>query len=150
MAFFDKLKFWKSKDAGPFGGPDLGMDLGFGADPGGFGGPGDLNAGLPDFGAPGGQGAPGFGNNQAAPDFGFANPTSTRHEEIPAQVRNAPNFGGNNAPYQPQQASASEEQEIKMIYSKLDAIRAMLDTIDMRIKNIERIEETKERERTRW
>lgn len=149
MGVFDKLKFWKKKepDFNLAAGPDLGMDL---------------NAPMPgldaDFGlgTTGGFGAPNaFEPQQQRPDFGFAKPADMQREEIPADVRNAPAFGGAFAPqpqFQPMQAQQTQtsQQEAQMLSSKLDTVRAMLDSIDQRLKNIERMEEKQERERGRW
>ncbi len=140
MAFFDKLMFWKKKE------PDFSLDagMGFGADmdvPG-------LNLGLPGGSNPAGFEMPG----EQKPDFGFAKPADMQRDEIPAEVRNAPAFGGafNPQPQQQQQAQGQSSHETQVIYSKLDSIKSALETIDLRLKNIEKIEETKEKERARW
>lgn len=155
MTLLDKLMFWKKK--GPEAGFDFGAppDLGMGMDNTGLGmGSGlDFPPNAPNLGAPGLSPSP-FEMPAEKPDFGFARPANLNRDEIPFEARNAPAFGGAFAPQQPAQMQQGQQtastHEMQVIYAKLDAIRAMLDTIDQRIKTIERIEETKERDRTRW
>ncbi len=160
MALLDKLMFWKKKDDAPgfdFGAaPNLGMgtdNMGLGMDNNLGMGPGlDFPPNAPNLGAPGLSPSP-FEMPAEKPDFGFARPANLNRDEVPPEARNAPAFGGAFAPQsaqQAQQGQTASTHEMQVIYAKLDAIRAMLDTIDQRIKTIERIEETKERDRSRW
>ncbi|MDP2750549.1 MAG: hypothetical protein Q8O89_06985 [Nanoarchaeota archaeon] len=153
MSFVDKLMFWKKKE------PDLdmnfGQDLGLGnMDMGG-------GAGTPNMGIPG-MNDPGFVMDENKPEFGFAKPADLQGE-MPPEVANAPNFGGAFGQPRPQPmpigsqpqvvqsyGQPMQQQDPQVVSAKLDSIKYALDAIDQRLKNMERLQESKERERGRW
>ena len=137
MAFFSKLAFWKKKD--DFG--DLGKDLGLDKDIGmgmGEGPSPDLGMGLeqsqpqqpyqryPSFQQPqqGFQSAPSF---QAQPAF----------QQPPAQ----PSYSSND--------SYIAAKNLEVISSKLDALRASIESINQRLANIEAIARGEQQEQRR-
>jgi|SRR3989344_1307050 len=121
MAFFDKLAFWKKKDDLGDLGKDLGMDkdLGLGMDTGPSP---DLGMGLEPQQQQPFQKYPSFQqNNFSQPGF---------------QVQ--PAF---QAPQQPsyQGDSYIASKNLEVISSKLDALRATMESINQRLANIEAI-----------
>ena len=120
MAFFSKLAFWKKKDDLDSLGKDMGLDKDLGLD---LGGPSpDLGMGIeptqqqpyqkyPSFQQPSFQSQPSF---QPQPAF-----------------QQQPSFGGNEG------YIASKNLEV--ISSKLDALRATMESINQRLANIEAI-----------
>ena len=129
MGFFSKLAFWKKKD--DFG--DLGKDLGM-----------DLNQGpSPDLGM-------GLEPNQQFPQ---QQPYQKYPSFQPSQNFQAPAF--QQSPYpQPSQSSDNyiASKNLEVISSKLDALRASLESISQRLANIEAIargeqEDTRSRRR---
>lgn len=115
MSFFSKLAFWKKDD-------------------------GFENMGLGDKG---------MGADLAAPDFGLgpAPYVDTGLEGsygLPTQPQQQPSFQ-RPQPSQPQfqqtspQQSFTAEKDMEIISSKLDALRAILDSINQRLANLETI-----------
>lgn len=126
MGIFDKVAFWKKKD--DFGDldKDLGLDKDFGGDSfgtsrGSHGGGHGTNIGDDSFGA-----SSSYGH---APSSGFEQP----------QVANP--FGQQNVAQQ--QPSMDHdvivEKNLEVLSSKIDALRATLDSVNQRLANIERI-----------
>ena len=119
MGFLDKLTFWKKKDEfgdiglgdrGPGLGPDpAAPDLGMGPSPGGTESP-DLNLGLP-------QQPP-----MQQPSFQQPQPSLQPQFQQPSQ-----------------QQGFTAEKDFEIISSKLDALRAALDSINQRLANLEAI-----------
>lgn len=136
MGFMDRIAFWKKKDEfGDIGlgeqSPGLGSysaasDLGLGPSPGGMeGGSADFNLGLPSQPQQPSPQQPSF--QQPQPSF-------------------KPQF--QQQPVYQQQGTA--EKDFEIISSKLDALRAALDSINQRLANLEAIargEEEQSRER---
>lgn len=123
MAFFDKLKFWKKKD--DFGdiGKDLGLDkdLGLGKDLGM-----DLSPGpSPDLGMGLDMGQPPQQPLQKYPSF--------------QQPSFQPSFQPQPAFQQPSYPNDMASKNLEIISSKLDALRASLESINQRLANIEAI-----------
>ena len=134
MGFMDRIAFWKKKDEfGDIGlgdkGPDLGAgsaasDLGLGPSPGGMESPADLNLGLPSQPQQPSPQQPSFQQPQPSFQPQFQQP--------------------------PQQQGFTAEKDLEIISSKLDALRAALDSINQRLANLEAIakgEEEQSRER---
>ncbi len=132
MGFMDRIAFWKKKDEfgdiglgdkGPGLGPDpAASDLGLGPSPGGPESP-DLNLGMPQ------------------------QPPMQQPSLQPPQPSLQPQFQQQPAP--PQQGFTAEK-DLEVISSKLDALRAALDSINQRLTNLEAIakgEEEQSRER---
>lgn len=121
MRFFSKLAFWKKKDE--FG------SIGLGDKPKGLGS--DLAApdlGLGSGGLEGGFGAP----TQPTP----APPTQPSYPQ-PQQPSFQAQFQPPAQQQQPQGFTA--EKDLEVISSKLDALRAALDSINQRLANLEAI-----------
>ena len=125
MGFFNKIAFWKKKDDfGDFGkdldlGKDLGMDMGQGPSP-------DLGMGLEPL--PQGQ--------QPYPKY--------------------PSFQqqGFQAPHQYSQSTSSNDsyiasKNLEVISSKLDALKATMDSLNQRVANIEAIARGEQEDNTR-
>jgi len=138
MGFMDKLAFWKKKDEfGDIGlgdkGPDLGTgsaasDLGLGPSPGGMESPADLNLGIP-------QQPPMQQPSLQPPQSSFQQPQPSLQPQFQQPS--------------PQQGFTAEK-DFEVISSKLDALRAALDSINQRLANLEAIakgEEEQSRER---
>ena len=128
MAFFDKLAFWKRKDDLGDLGKDLGLDKDFGL--GMDSGPSpDLGMGLeaPQQQQPF-QKYPSFQQNN------FSQPGLQAQPSFQPQ----PSF---QAPQQPQYQGDSyiNSKNLEVISSKLDALRATMESISQRLANIEAI-----------
>ena len=123
MGFFDKLAFWKKKDDLD----DLGKDLGL-----------DKNLGLD------------FSSGGPSPDLGMGlEPTPQAQQPF----QKYPSFqqpGIQQPPFQPQPAfqqpsfnssdnSYIASKNLEVISSKLDALRATMESINQRLANIEAI-----------
>lgn len=122
MAFFDKLAFWKRKDDIGDLGKDLGLDkeLGLGMDAGPSP---DLGMGLeaPQPQQPPFQKYPSFQQNNFQPGF----------QPQPAfQASQQPSYQGD---------SYINSKNLEVISSKLDALRATMESINQRLANIEAI-----------
>lgn len=124
MAFFSRLAFWKRKDDLDDLGKDLGLDrdLGLGMGP------------SPDLGM--GMEAQGQQPFQKYPSF----------QQQPQSFQSQPSFQPQNFQSQSfqQQPSYSNEdfmtsKNLEVISSKLDALRASLESINQRLANIEAI-----------
>ena len=119
MGFMDKLAFWKKKDEfgdlglgekGPGLGPDSAVsDLGLGPSPGGI------------------EGGPA--------DLNLGLPAQPQ-QPYPQQPPLQPQF--QQQPVQ-QQQNFTAEKDFEIISSKLDALRAALDSINQRLANLEAI-----------
>ena len=132
MGFFDKLTFWKKKDDfGDFGkdlgmGKDLGLDMGQGPSP-------DL----------------GMGIEPLQPQQPFQ-----KYPSFPQQQNfQAPSF---QAPpsFQPSYPSPSNDnyiasKNLEIISSKLDALKASIDSLGQRVANIEAIARGEQEEQRR-
>lgn len=144
MAFLDKLMFWKKSDdfgipEGPK--PDLGFDSGLGRDMGsgrdsglGFGSP-DVGAGFPgSFEEP--PARPGFEQNA------FAQQHMQPFQQQPFQ----------QPPFQQPQQSTNEyiiSKNIEVLSSKLDALRAGIESINQRLAHLERVASGEHEEKRR-
>ena len=148
MSIFGKLAFWKKKD------DSLGQDLGFGgSQPGeGF----DENLGLggdigkgPDLGlGQEGQEPGGFGE-------GFHEPSTLKQPFLSKDY--VPQRGMRETPINVPGAMSGKQgdmganRDFELVSSKIDAIRAEIQTINQRLANIERmVENQSERQRRSW
>ena len=128
MGFLDKLMFWKKKDEfeniglGEKGTP-AGLDLGLGPD---LGAGTDLGQGL-SMQPPGSQ------------------------PSIPSiqQPHQQPSFSAPNMQPQAQNQDYTTNKNLEVISSKLDALRASLDSINQRLVNLEGIARGEEQQRYR-
>lgn len=159
MAFFDKFKFWKheelpSQNIGLEGmepgmgqGPNLGMDLGEGS----FG---DMDKPL--YGYPQQQQSSGMSpfpqqRQQGYPPQGMQPglPQGFQQQEYEPPVLRT--FDHTKGPFQaPLQQEASQQQYMvdknyEIISSKLDAVRAALESINQRLANLERMSQDQRR-----
>ena len=161
MGIFGKLAFWKKKDdISDLGDLDRGLGGGLGKgnmafghnfnDPNSFGQQGQPGLGQGnDFGQGMGQGlGQGMGN--------YGQPAAqNNYGQYPGQnfpSQQSPSFG--SPPYSQQQKYGQDEmtsKNIEVVSSKLDALRATLESINQRLENIEAIargdEETGRRRR---
>ena len=124
MGILDKVMFWRKKD--DFS--DLGLDnkQPFGNENLAFGNDFGMGAGLGQTGF--GQGNQGQGfNQQPSPGMGFSQPAYPQ-----------PSYPSYQPPrYEPQQDMTSKNLEI--ISSKLDALRASIESLNQRLANLEAI-----------
>lgn len=133
MGFLDKLMFWKKKDEfeniglGEKGTP-TGLDLGLGPD---LGAGTDLGQGLS-------MQPPGSQPSMQQPSL----------QQPPQQ----PSFSAPNMQPQAQNQDYTTNKNLEVISSKLDALRASLDSINQRLANLERIAggEEQQRYRKKW
>jgi len=116
MSILDKLKFWKKKE--PF--PDLNLDLG----KGGYGK--DSTAGL------GGTGEMDFKPTDISLRGPGAESVMEESRLTPSPL--TPGYGGFG---QPSPKADIMAKDIEIISSKLDALRASIDSINQRLANIE-------------
>jgi len=140
MGILDKLTFWKKKED---------FDLrGFGDMPGEKGGPEKI---------PGMEQPSVFEKELSAEAGGFPEEPSTFPRTIPSEVPEEPAGPAfEMPPGGPQTAAAppsrgympqpSQTRDIELISAKLDAIRAMLENINQRLANLERIAKESEHE----
>ena len=132
MGILDKVMFWRKRD--DFSDLGLNEKQPFGNDNLAFGN---------DFGMGSGMGQPGMGQSQGfgqqpSPNMGFSQPAYPQ----PSYPSYQPSR------YEPQQDMASKNLEI--ISSKLDALRASIESLNQRLANLEAIargEEDKHRRR---
>lgn len=136
MSVLDKLMFWKKKDEFS----DIGLDIG--KDVGGSG----MSLGKADTGF-GAQGDLGLGSTPE-PNFGAQPPRqpSTPSFQQPPQQFAQPSF------QQQSHNDYSVSKDIEVISSKLDALRAGIESINQRLANIERIAygEQEQQRRRSW
>ena len=141
MGIFGKLAFWKKKDEfddlGLGKGDDMGMpDLGMGGDTG-MGmqaqGMGHESYGHEQFSPSPGQRAPSYASSPYQPSF----------QQQPFQQ---------SYPQQPSYGDAGAGKDIEVISSKLDALRALMDSINQRLANLEHIArgEEEDRRQRKW
>jgi len=121
MSFFSKLAFWKKKDELEDLGKDLGIDKDLGLD---IGGP------SPDLGM-------GVDTNQVQQPY-------QRYPSFQPQqgFQPAPSFQPQPAYQQPSYSSNDNfiaSKNLEVISSKLDALRASIESINQRLANIEAI-----------
>ena len=119
MAFFDKLAFWKKKDDLGDLGKDLGLDkdLGLGMDTGPS----------PDLG---------MGLDTAQPQQPFQKYPSFQQPNFQPQQ---PAFQSQPVFQQPSYQGDINSKNLEVISSKLDALRATMESINQRLANIEAI-----------
>ena len=137
MGLLGKLMFWKRKDEfeniglGDKGAP-LGMDLGLGSD---FGAGADTGADL----------SQGYGM-QPSPG------TPRMRQPSFQQPQFQPSFPSPNFNQQMQGQDYVTSKNLEVISSKLDALRAALDSINQRLANLEAIArgEEEQRYKRRW
>jgi len=136
MSIFSKLMFWKKKDEfADFGLGDKG------AVPG-------MNLGLgPELGA----GAELTQGTEMQPSLGMPMQQPPIQQPAPFQAPAQPPF---QSPAQPQMQGQeyTNSKNLEVISSKLDALRASLDSINQRLANIENIARSEEEQRykKRW
>ena len=128
MGFFDKIAFWKKKDSLDDLGKDLGLDKELGLDMGAGPSP-DLGMGIEPM--PQGQQA---------------------YQKYPSFQQPQASFQAQPAFQQPSMSNDSyiASKNLEVISSKLDALRATMESINQRLANIEAIargeqEDTKRR-----
>jgi|TARA_B100002003_G_C13626903_1_gene321032 hypothetical protein len=137
MGFLGKLAFWKKKD-------DF-ADLGLGDKPNSPG----MDLGLGPETAPGANIDQGFGM-QPSPGM------PAQQQMQPPSSFNAPSFNAPNmgapSPQPMQGQDYAMSKNIEVVSSKLDALRASLDSINQRLTNLESIArgEEDDRHRRRW
>ena len=119
MAFFDKLAFWKKKDDLDDLGKDLGLDKDMGLDFTSTGPSPDLGMGLEQTPQQPLQKYPSF---QQQPNF-----------------QAQPVFQPQPMLQQPSYSSDMASKNLEVISSKLDALRATMESINQRLANIEAI-----------
>ncbi|MBW2980880.1 hypothetical protein KY360_05685 [Candidatus Woesearchaeota archaeon] len=172
MGLFSKLAFWKKEPELPSFG-EVGKESGF-KGPGGFGetGMGKGGAGEKGFGAEEAGGAPRSGFEQ----LGLGKEPGLAEVE-PGMPEIEPGYGGGPglqqqmmqqpmqrqprqqrqqwpqqqayAPMRPAQPATSDfAKDIEIVSSKLDALKASLDTINQRLENLERL--ATESQKRRW
>ncbi|MBW2984568.1 hypothetical protein KY361_05605 [Candidatus Woesearchaeota archaeon] len=163
MGLFSKLAFWRKEPELP-GLGEFGKESGF-KGPGGFGEAGMGPGKEPGFGEGAGAGFEqlGLGKEQELgiepglpelePGYGGGPGTGQapqqRWQRQPQQQW--PQQQAYGAPIQPIQPSATEttmSKDIEILSSKLDALRASLDTINQRLANLERM--ASESQKRRW
>ncbi len=135
MGIFDKLAFWKKKDDFDLG-KDFGADLGLGPNDN-FGGP-DL--GLPPQGRGPGRDLGLPSRNLGMPDdTGFGNMGQGFQQAPPG--RPAPMQQPFGAPVQPSvtERDYASNDKFEVVSAKLDAIRYTLDSINQRLRSLERV-----------
>ena len=143
MSFFGKLAFWKKKEP-------LDTDFGMGMPPEqGF----DQELGL---GGDVGKGNElGLGQD-AGFDGNFGEQQTIRQPSMPKEA--AQRYSMREVPISVSGAQGEQRQErfnidkdVELISSKIDAIRAEIQTINQRLANIERmVEDNRERQRRTW
>ena len=125
MGFFSKLAFWKKSDSLD----DLGKDLGL-----------DKDLGM-DFGA------------GPSPDLGMGLDTGMQPQQAFQRYPSfqQPNFQAQPAVQQPfQNDNYINSKNLEVISSKLDALRASLESINQRLANIEAIARGEQEQRRRY
>jgi len=133
IAMFGKLKFWGKKE--PDFDKDLGLDLGLPPDTGA--GPGG------DMSSP--PGMPGQSDNlglPAMPQDDFAS-TQPRQQSFPPEQFSQPQ--PHYEPVQERPADNITLKNLEVISYKLDAIQAVLNSINQRMDNLEKKEQNKYR-----
>ena len=130
MGFFRKLAFWKKKDDfGDFGkdlGKDFGLDINQGPSP-------DLGMGLEPL-----QSQQPF---QKYPSF-----PPQQNFQAPS-LQPAPSFQAQ--PYPPSSDNYIASKNLEIISSKLDALKASIDSMNQRVANIEAIARGEQEEQRR-
>ncbi len=160
MGVFDKLAFWKKDD------DFSSFEKDFGADPAGTPGS-EPGMGLEGLGKNPGE-DPGLGGE---PNLGFDNkPGSLGGTERPAPAimstpaqpaAEQPAYGGYTQPpaplprefanpVQPSPDSDRVQKEMEVISSKLDTLKAMIESLNHRIVNIERLAQDEDQKSKRW
>ncbi len=119
MGFFSKMAFWKKKDELDDLGKDLGLDKDLGMDMG--------QGPSPDMGMD-------MGSNPTQPSF-QKYPSFQQQQGIQPSFQPQPSFP--QPSYQSDNYIASKNLEV--ISSKLDALRASLESVNQRLANIEAI-----------
>ena len=135
MGILDKVMFWKKKDDFADLGLGSNKDMAFGDD---FG----MDQGMA-------QQQPGLGQQ---PDMGFSNPSMPSSPSMPPapqmQPPSAAQFGQAPRYDSPQQDMTSKN--IEVISSKIDALRANLESINQRLANLEAIARGEQDKRKRY
>lgn len=147
LGFMDKMKFWKKDDFDDF---DFGDSKS------------DPFADMGSSPSPPGSQDPGFGQQSQDP-MQFSDPMGGQDPSgfPPSQETSNP-MGSTSQPFhnatfqQPQQSGQSDYhnytvgKEIEIISSKLDALRASIDSISQRLSNLERMAEADIERRRSW
>ncbi len=140
MSFLDKVMFWKKKDTLDFGGGFGSTDLGNSSLGGSMG-----TGGMGDFGTESGLAQQGFSQQPSGYGTGFAPRNDFGNQQYQFQQQPAspfaqqPNPGMNNNAGMTQQQANVNSKDLEIVSSKLDALRAILDSINQRLANLERI-----------
>lgn len=161
MGLFGKLAFWRKEPELP-GLGEFGKESGF-KGPGGFG-----EAGLGRPGAEPGAGGfeqlglgeepalgkeiepglpelePGYGGGPGMPQAPGAPMQRQPRRQMPQQQP----YGAPMQPVQPSPTETVMSKDIQIVSSKIDALRASLDTINQRLANLERI--ASEGQKRKW
>ncbi len=129
MGILDKVMFWKKKD--DFGDMDLGGkdNLAFGDDFGQGNFPGQSAA--PGTGLGSDVGGRGFGSYSQQ----YPRPQGFQQQPYPQQ----PSFSQPSYPQPSNYGQEVESKNLEIISSKLDAIRASLESLNQRLANLEAI-----------
>ena len=154
MAFMDKLMFWKKKD--DFGKDlEMGLDKGLAAHDAGMGGQGgppgaamgghDLGLGGQDMGMSGHD--PGLGAPPQQPSYGQPPPMGQPPQQMAPQQFQQP-----APPMMPQQQGGQEVvgKDFEIVSSKLDGLRASLESINQRLANLERVAYGEHEKKRNW
>ena len=143
MGIFGKLAFLKKKDEFDLGldkGGDLGPDLGMGD-------MGMSSHGMPPMGHDAGMGK---GSESYGPDPFAQRQPSFGQSQYPSYPQQQP--FQQNYPQPPSYGDSGVGKDIEVISSKLDALRALMDSINQRLANLEHIARGDEddRRQRRW
>ncbi len=141
MAFFNKLAFWKKKDdLGDLGKDlDLGKDFDLGKD---LSGP---NMG-PDMGLGLDSNPPDFGAHQQSPPL-HSPPMGQPSYPPPQNFTPISPYPSSQPPYP--DPSIITQKNLEVLASKMDALKAMLESINQRLVNIESIARGEQEESSR-
>ena len=137
MSFLDKVMFWKKKDTLDFGGGLGSTDLGNSSLGGGMG-----SGGMGDFGVESGFGQQGFSQQPSGYGGGFVPRNDSGNQQYQSQspgFAQQQSFGMNNNVGMGQQQANVSSKDLEIVSSKLDALRTVLDSINQRLANIERM-----------
>ena len=118
--------------AGEPGAPEKGFELGLGKEPG----LAEMEPGMPEI-------EPGYGGGPGLPQQAVQQPMQRR------QLQPWPQQQAYGAPMTPVQPAPSDySKDIQILSSKLDALKASMDTINQRLANLERL--ATEAQKRRW
>jgi hypothetical protein len=140
MAMLDKLKFWKKKDTLDFTDPFAGHDTSLGG-----GNLGSDPMGLPQSTIPGLQQEQ---PDQEYPSFGMKPPSHENASASFSSPQSSPTYATESTPMGP-----DVRKDIELLSAKMDTIKVMLEHLNHRLDNLERMAENQDspiRRRGRW